>query len=57
MNRRGALSLIPALPVALAAKAQSLAQPSAASIRRNVPRGFESLPLIGLGTWLIIRRR
>jgi diketogulonate reductase-like aldo/keto reductase len=43
MNRRHALSLLTALPAALAAPATRA---------RNLPRGFESLPPIGLGTWL-----
>ena len=40
------------LPAALLARAPAvLAQPQPSS-RRNTPRGFESLPPIGMGTWL-----
>lgn len=49
MDRRRLLSLLPA---ALLAQAPAvLAQPQPSS-RRNTPRGFESLPPIGMGTWL-----
>lgn len=55
MNRRNALSLIAGLPAALVAEV-SRAQtpplsPSPGLPRRNLPRGFETLPPIGLGTW------
>jgi diketogulonate reductase-like aldo/keto reductase len=56
VNRRAALRLLSSLPLAASAAAgagpaigESAAREDA---RRNVPRGFESLPPIGLGTWL-----
>ena len=56
MNRRAALRLLSSLPLAATAAAgagpaigESAAREDA---RRSVPRGFESLPPIGLGTWL-----
>ena len=60
MQRRRALSLISLLPPALLGGNSAFAQTApagvaaaaSASIRRNLPRGFESLPPIGLGTWL-----
>jgi len=52
VKRRGALRLLSTLPLAgwggsNADTARAQAQP-----RRNLPRGFEALPPIGLGTWL-----
>jgi diketogulonate reductase-like aldo/keto reductase len=53
MNRRHALCLIPALSAALTAQTpRAQSSPAQSAIRRNLPRGFESLPPIGLGTWL-----
>ncbi len=53
MNRRRALTLLSALP-ALSGALENATKPAAAQapVRRNVPRGFESLPPVGLGTWL-----
>jgi diketogulonate reductase-like aldo/keto reductase len=55
MDRRSAVSLLAGLPLALGTNvsaAQRAAEGATAAPRRNVPRGFESLPPIGLGTWL-----
>ena len=49
MNRRGVLSLPAALLLARAPDLPAQPQPS---FRRNLPRGFEALPPIGMGTWL-----
>jgi diketogulonate reductase-like aldo/keto reductase len=55
MDRRSAVSLLAGLPLALGADvsvAQRAAEGATAATARNVPRGFESLPPVGLGTWL-----
>jgi diketogulonate reductase-like aldo/keto reductase len=49
MDRRDLLSLIPAALLAQASRVS--AQPQPPSLR-NTPRGFETLPPIGMGTWL-----
>lgn len=49
MDRRHLLSLLPA---ALLAQVVSVAAQPQSPSRRNTPRGFETLPPIGMGTWL-----
>jgi diketogulonate reductase-like aldo/keto reductase len=49
MHRRRALALIPLVAAALA---DPLVRAERPALARAVPRGFEGLPPIGLGTWL-----
>src|SRR5512144_163191 len=53
MDRRRALSLLTGLPWIFTGHYGRASESSASTFhRRNLPRGFETLPPVGLGTWL-----